>query len=338
MRSEFEHIVVIGASTGGVAALLAISDALPPSFPAPVCIVQHIGGHTSVLPELLRYRGKNHVMHPEDGQRLTNGTLLIAPPDMHLLVDGDRVRLRHGPKENHARPAIDPLFRSAALRWGPKVIGVVLTGQMDDGTAGLKAIKQCGGIAIVQDPATATEPEMPASAVANVEVDHCLPLEEIGPLLVRLVCGARPQPASRAPAPEHVLREVAINEGEGTVENLTPIADPSPLTCPDCGGGLWEMKDRRPLRYRCHTGHAYSALSLAHAQRETAEEALWSSVRALREREMLMRRLASISAATGDVDQAAAGQAKADHLRQQIRQLQDFAERLPPGLETDTTA
>jgi len=336
MRSEFEYIVVIGASAGGVAALLAISEALPRFFPAPVCIVQHIGGNTSVLPELLRYRGANHAIHPEDGQRLTNGTLLVAPPDLHMLVDGDSIRLRHGPKENHSRPAIDPLFRSAALRWGPKVIGVVLTGQMDDGTAGLKAVKQCGGIAIVQDPVSATEPEMPASALANVDVDYCVPLEEIGPLLVQLVGGA--QAPRRAPAPEHVAREVAINEGEANVENLTSIADPSPLTCPDCGGGLWEMKDTRPLRYRCHVGHAYSALSLAHAQRQGAEEALWSSVRALREREMLMRRLASIATATGDVDQAAAGQAKADHLRQQIRQLQEFAEQLPPDVEADTAA
>lgn len=188
------RLVVIGASAGGVRALLEIGAALPRFFAAPVCIVQHIGGHASILPELLRHRGPNPALHAQDGQRLAPGTLYLAPPDRHLLVQGEVLRLRHGPKENHARPSIDPLFRSAALSWGPRVIGVVLTGQMDDGTAGLKAIKDCGGIAVVQDPAGAAEPAMPRSALAHVAVDHCVPLAGIAPLLLRLV-----QPRAASP-------------------------------------------------------------------------------------------------------------------------------------------
>jgi two-component system, chemotaxis family, protein-glutamate methylesterase/glutaminase len=324
MNPSFDHVVVIGASAGGVNALLEISEGLPRFFPAPVCIVQHIGSNRSLLPELLRYRGPNHAMHAQEGQQIAPGTLHVAPPDRHMLLNGDVLHLRHGPKENHARPAIDPLFRSAALHWGPRAIGVILTGQMDDGTAGLKAIKDCGGIAIVQDPDTAAEPSMPRSALGNVEVDHCVPLAEIAPLLVRLAGTAPAQ--HRGPVPEQVVQEVAINQGDATVEKLQSIATPSALTCPECGGGLWEMSDTRPLRYRCHTGHAFSALSLAQAQTDSAEHTLWSSLRALREREMLLRRLASIASATGDTTQAAVGNAHADHLREEARTLQELAE------------
>lgn len=190
MTRSYEPVVVIGASAGGVHALLQIAERLPRFFPAPVCIVQHIGSNPSLLPELLRFRGPNPAMHAEDGQRLTAGTLHVAPPDRHMLLEGDRLRLTHGPKENHARPAIDPLFRSAALSHGPAVVGVVLTGQMDDGTAGLKAVKDCGGTVVVQDPASAEAPEMPRSALRNVAVDHCVALDEIPSLLVRLVQGS----------------------------------------------------------------------------------------------------------------------------------------------------
>jgi two-component system chemotaxis response regulator CheB len=327
MGSSFHHVVVIGASAGGVHALLQISEALPGFFQAPVCIVQHIGSSPSVLPELLRFRGANHAMHAQDGQRLSAGTLLVAPPDRHLLLEGDIVRLRHGPKENHARPAIDPLFRTAALSFGSRAIGVILTGQMDDGAAGLRAVKDCGGIAIVQDPASAAEPEMPRSALANVDVDHCVALAEIAPLLVKLV--GTPAPAPVTPVPESLLREVAINRGDATVENVQKIGTPSNLTCPDCGGSLWEMKDTRPLRYRCHTGHAFSSISLARAQKDAAEEAIWSSMRALREREMLLRRMAAIAEASGDAEQARAGVAEADRVQAQARTLQALAEEMP---------
>ena len=329
MALPFEHVVVIGASAGGVNALLQIAAALPARFPAPVCIAQHIGSGASLLPELLRFRAANHATHAEDGERLVPGTLHIAPPDRHLLLEGETLRLTHGPKENHARPAIDPLFRTAAASFGPRVIGVILTGQMDDGTAGLQAIKECGGIAIVQDPRTALEPSMPRSAVANVDVDHVVALEAIAPLLAELT--ARPVSPRREPVPAHVAEEVAINRGAGTVEKLAKIGMPSPLTCPDCGGGLWEVQNARPLRYRCHVGHAYTALSLQDAQKGASEEALWSAMRALREREMLLRRLAGIAASLGDESQAMAGNAEADRLKAQVRRLRELAEAAPDG-------
>jgi two-component system chemotaxis response regulator CheB len=329
-------VIVIGASAGGVGALLHLSECLPKFFSAPICVVQHVGRQPSLLPELLRARGPNHAMHAEDGQRLMPGTLYVAPPDHHMMIQGNTLRLSRGPKENYARPAIDPLFRTAAVDWGPRAIGVVLTGQMDDGSSGLKSIKECGGIAIVQDPDTAAEPAMPRNALANVQVDYIVRLEELAPLLVQLVG----EPARVAPAsvPEELIREAELNRRGMKMEDLAVIATPSTLTCPDCSGTLWELKDRKPLRYRCHTGHAYSSINLLQAQKETAEHALWSGVRALQEREMLLRRLAGIANATGDRPQAAAGLAEADRLRGRIRMLTEMAETSPTAEEDEPDA
>ena len=311
--------ILIGASSGGVAALLEVTSALPADLQAVVGIVLHVGTQYSILPELLARRGPWRAVHAQHGQALEPGTLYVAPPDQHMLFTRDAVRLNRGPRENHARPAVDPLFRSAALAWRERVIGVVLTGDLDDGTAGLAAIKACGGITIVQDPATAFQPSMPSSALANVEVDHCLPLAEIGLALARLV-GSEPQPQLSEPAPLPA-REQAIFEGDLPMENLAQVGQPSALTCPECGGGLWELKEAKPLRYRCHTGHGYSALSLENAQTEKAEQSLWSSVRALQEREILLRRLANVAEATGDKAQAEVGRQQADQVKARVAQL-----------------
>jgi two-component system, chemotaxis family, protein-glutamate methylesterase/glutaminase len=319
------HLVVIGASAGGIAALLKLAETLPAAFPAPLCIVQHVGANPSLLPELLSNRGPHPAVHARDGQLLTPGVIHIAPPDHHMLVEGRYLRLTRGPRENHTRPAIDPLFRSAALAWGPGVIGVVLTGYMDDGSAGLVAIKDRGGTAIVQDPATAEEPSMPQSALDAADVDFSVPIEEIGPLLSRLV-QQPPSPAQPAPPPpEELVREVAINRGEDLLENLSRIARPASLSCPDCGGALWEVDDERQLRYRCHTGHAFGARTLERAQVQAGEGALRGSVRALQEREILLRRMAAVAQAAGDAAQAEAAQREADRLNAQVRDLRALA-------------
>lgn len=326
MQVSDGFVVAIGASAGGVEALLELGAWLPGRFAAPVCIVQHIGTHASLLPELLRARGRNRAVHPVDGDRLEPGTLYVAPSDHHMVVDGPVVRIHRGPKENHTRPAIDPLFRSVAATWGTRAIGVVLTGHLDDGTVGLKAIKECGGTAVVQDPATAAEPEMPANALRNVQVDHCVSLQEMPRLLQDLVGRAAALPL-RVPA--HIAREFAINQGDRSMDNLAAIAELSPLTCPDCGGGLWEMNDERPLRYRCHTAHAFTAATLEQAQLEGVETTFRSGVRALRERELLLRRLANVAQAAGDTAQAAAGHAQADRVRRRIDELLAAIEEEP---------
>lgn len=259
--------------------MLELVAGLPAGLNAVVGVVLHVGSQHSILPELLSRRAAWPAVHPQHGQTLEPGTIYVAPPDRHMLFKGDMIQLSRGPRENHARPALDPLFRSAALEWRKRVIGVVLTGDQDDGTAGLAAIKACGGIAIVQDPATCFEPRMPASALAHVNVDHCLPLAGIAPTLARLVSVDRAtEPA--APPPEFLL-DHAVFEAERAVMHLAAVSAPSPLTCPDCGGGLWELTGSKPLRYRCRTGHGFSARSLENAQVNVAERALWSSLRAL---------------------------------------------------------
>ena len=318
-----EPCVVIGASAGGVTALLELAAGLPRDLPAVIGVVLHIGAQPSILAELLRSRGALPAVHAHHEQVLRAGTIYVAPPDRHLLFTADRVRLSRGPRENHARPAIDPLFRTAALHWRERTIGVLLSGHLDDGTAGLQAIKDCGGTALVQDPADADEPGMPASALANVAVDHCLPLAAIAGQLVRLV--GQQQAAAVDSPPARLLREQAIFEGRHPMDNLQLVGRPSSLTCPECGGSLWELRDRKPLRYRCHTGHAYTARSLGSAQSESTEQALWSSVRVLREREMLLRRLANVAEATGDQAQAEAGRREADSVQNQREHLTRLA-------------
>lgn len=323
MRSEPPRelqpcVVVIGASAGGVEALLELAAALPARFAAAVLVVQHIGALPSILPALMNSRGPNKALHASNGDIPLPGQILIAPPDHHMLLEADVVRLTRGPKENHARPAIDPLFRSAALNWRQRAVGVILTGHLDDGAAGLAAIKACGGRALVQDPSTALEPSMPLCALASVKVDFCGSVREIAAELVRLAGAAPPAPTSSVP--ESVVREVAINQGDYSMENIETIGSRSELTCPDCGGSLWEMKDG-PLRYRCHTGHAFTALNLGSSQAQGLEYALRSSVRALREREFLLRRVARVSQAQGEKAQAAAGNAQAEGLKRKIEQL-----------------
>ena len=325
------HLVVIGASMGGVEALLELAAALPADFAAPIAVVLHIGSHPSILPELLARAGPLRAVHATSGERLRPGTIYVAPPDHHMVLDDGKVRLSRGPRENHARPAIDPLFRSAALAWGPRAIGVVLTGELDDGTAGLEAIKVCGGTTVVQDPGDAVASSMPASALAHVEIDHCVALSDCASLLIRLASAPAPAVPQGEQAPIALVREQAIFNGEASMDKLTEIAIPSQLTCPECGGSLSELKDSRPLRYRCHTGHGYTAKSLASAQAEQTDHALQASLRALKEREHLLLRLATVAKNIGDAEQARAGQQQAARVHEQAQQLARLMEEEAGG-------
>ncbi|MDM0032186.1 chemotaxis protein CheB [Variovorax sp. J22P271] len=325
------YVVAIGASTGGVSALQELAAKLPPNFPAIMLVVQHIGIHRSVLPELLQGRGPNPAVHATHGLRPVPGTIYVAPPDRHLSLDGDRLSLRCGPKENHTRPAIDPLFRSVALHCRERAIGVLLTGQLDDGAAGLCAIKQCGGRTIVQDPQTALEPGMPMNALLQAEIDFCLALEDIPAALVAMVSAAPPSAPDAGEIPEDVEREVRINQGTDTLDPLLQVGQPSGLTCPDCGGALFEIEGGRPLRFRCHTGHAYSPRNLQYAQREVVEAALWSGARALQEKALLLRRLATVARSSGQTAEAEAGEKRGAAIEQQARELARMIESDPAG-------
>jgi two-component system chemotaxis response regulator CheB len=289
-------IVVVGTSAGGMAALRQIVAGLPASFPGSLFVVMHLPADTlGSLPDFLNKAGPLPAADARDGEAIEPGRIYVAPQDRHLLLsDGALVRLGRGPKENRFRPAIDPLFRSAALCFGPRVVGVVLTGNLDDGTAGLAAIKRAGGIAIVQDPAEAEAPSMPRSALRHVAVDHCLRLAEIAPMLVGLATGsAAPGGKPRRGAVPKEL-EIETEIAAGTVDSsprILELGEPSIFTCPECHGSLVRLRDRVPERFRCHTGHAYTAEGLDAALAETVENSLWSGVRALQEHAMLLNHL-----------------------------------------------
>jgi two-component system chemotaxis response regulator CheB len=294
---EHHRVIVMGASAGGVRALLRLAPQLNPNFGAPILLVVHIGRNRSHLPELLTAKGPNPAVFARSGMIPQPGTIYVAPSDEHLLLEKGALRVFHGPKVHHARPAIDPLFRSAAIDVGARAIGVILTGMLDDGSAGLHAIKACGGIAVVQDPADAAEPSMPKSALAATSVDHVARLDDMADLLNSLAEPSGTPISSRAPG--WLLTEHAVTLGKAGLQELKTIGTPSAMTCPDCGGGLFELKEGRPPRFLCHTGHAFSLVSLASAQEQVADEALWSALRALQEKEALLRRMAEESDLAG---------------------------------------
>ena len=287
--------IVVGASAGGVQALTKLVAGLPADLPAAVFIVLHIpADSTGLLPTILARESKLPVAHAVDGEEIAPGRIYIAPPDLHLLIERRRLRLVRGPTENLHRPSIDALFRSAARWAGPRSIGVVLTGARDDGTVGMSAINQRGGITVVQDPHEALFPSMPMSVIREIKVDYSVPLSEIAPLLEKL-SRTTAEEEGRYPVPENVEIETQIAQqemdGDELIASVEKLGKVSRLTCPDCHGALWEISDVDILRYRCHVGHAYSADSLSDGQSQMLEVALWSAVRALEEQMMLARRI-----------------------------------------------
>ena len=286
-------MIVVGASAGGVEALIRLVGALPADLSTAIFLVLHIPAQSpSLLPEILNRAGQLHAIHPVDGQAIQYRQIYIAPPDHHLLVEEGIVRIVRGPKENRHRPAIDPLFRSAARTYGTRVVGVILTGSMDDGTAGLLAIKRRGGKTIVQDPQDALFSSMPQSAIAHVEVDHVVPLSDMGPLLAQMAHDEAAEQGS-FPIPEVMEMETKLAAmGVRDGQNGESVGTPSVFSCPECGGVLWEVYDGNLLRFRCRVGHAYSVDSVLAGQTEAVEEALWKALKTLEESASLSRRLA----------------------------------------------
>lgn len=257
-------------------------------------LVLHVPTHaTSVLPRILNRAKTLLASHPQNNEEIVTGRIYVAPPDYHLLVKPGYVTLVRGPRENNHRPAIDPLFRSAARAYGGQVIGVLLTGVLDDGTAGLQAVKMRGGTAIVQSPEDAVYPGMPRSAIENVnDVDYILPLSEIPQVLIELV--NTPVEAKEENPVSHQM-EIETDLADMDMESLNNndrAGKPSTFGCPDCGGTLWELEQENLLRFRCRIGHAYSLESLLAKQSDALEDALWFALRALEEKASLSKRMA----------------------------------------------
>jgi two-component system chemotaxis response regulator CheB len=294
--STGHDIIVIGASAGGVEALTTIVSGLPADLPAAVFVVLHISPNsTSVLPQLITRAGALPATHARSGEPIRRGCIYVAPPDQHMLLADGHILLSRGPRENLSRPSVDPLFRSAAQVYGARVVGVILTGALDDGTSGLLAVKRAGGIAIVQDPNEALFPSMPSSAMRYVAVDASLPLGEIAPALTQYVSEAvaadgGSNMSDRAEDAAETDQIVEMDVEEMTHDERT--GQLAPYACPECGGTLWEIRDDKLIRFRCRIGHAFSVESLLAAQTEQLEGALWAALRALEEKASLSGRLA----------------------------------------------
>lgn len=329
--------VVVGASAGGVEALTALVAALPAGLPAAVAVALHVGaGSANLLPRILSRAGPLPAVLAEDGMPMQAGQIAVAPADRHLLVQDGRYHVTHGARESRHRPAIDPLFRSAARSYGDGVIGVLLSGADDDGSEGLLMIKAHAGIAIVQKPETALFDRMPCSALAQVAVDYVLPPAEIAARVARLVenvddrqrgdRGAAAMSGETDPEADLARVEQEISEWE----RGEPITSSSGFTCPLCGGGIWYAPEGKLERFRCHTGHAFSAESFVEEQGELLESTLWNAVRALSERSALLRRMAAPPASL-PTEAASRYEENAAELDQGVALLRELLQRTDVG-------
>lgn len=318
-------VIVIGASAGGVEAISRIVADLPRDIRASIFVVLHISRGRSMLPEILTRAGRLPAGHPADGEPLQYGRIYVGPPDHHLVILDGSVRIVHTASENGVRPAVDPLFRSAARAYGSRVIGVILTGTLDDGTAGIAAVKEAGGITIAQDPEEAFSPGMPRSAIASGMVDHILALRDIPVLLTALVeedalpFRLPPGPHVRAMEPDLADVPLAVAPGDRP-------GRPSVFSCPECHGTLWEVEENGLLRFRCRVGHVYSPDSMMAAQTDEVDRALWVALRTLEERAALAHKLAERGRAREQhwVDKAFThraheAEAEANHIRTLLR-------------------
>jgi two-component system chemotaxis response regulator CheB len=320
--------VAIGASAGGFDALMQLAAALPLDFPASILVTLHLSNQfRSSLDELLTRAGRLQATFARDGDRLQHGRIYIAPPDRHLLLEGDRVALGVGPRENNSRPAIDPMLRSAAICCCGRTIGVVLTGTLGDGASGLWAVNQCGGITVVQDPRSAAYPEMPQTALQLVRPDHVVDLQSIPELLDQLV--RQPVGESRT-APPGIRFEVEVARGEKgyAMKEMDQIGRRSVLSCPECQGVMWEIDEGGSVRYRCHVGHTYAAELLNLALDEGLRRALASAQRALEERIALAGRLHSQAERSGHRRLVSTWSARIREYEQEMIVIRDAIRRM----------
>lgn len=325
LEAGTRNVVVIGTSAGGVQALVALFESLPANLPAAFLVVLHIPAHEpSVLHEILGRATAMRVVAAQDGARIEPGTVYVAIADRHLMLTPEGIRLTRGPKECRARPAVDVLFRSAAVSYGARVIGVILSGALDDGTAGLWAIKDRGGLAFVQDPGEAMLSSMPNSAIAHVHIDQVGSVAVLAQALSQAV--GRPIDGPPAPAgkPRHIIENVISINGNGLEAGVMGLGKVSQFTCPDCHGVLVQIEEGSIVRFRCHTGHAFSMKSLICEVNAAIDSGLWDTLRAVEERIFLLRQLAAQALAVGASDEAADYVRQADVTEKRLQPLREL--------------
>ena len=291
---EKRDIIVIGVSAGGYNAIREMVARLPADLQASIFIVWHIAPEVrGILPEVLNRQNTLPATHAVDFEPVKRGHIYVAPPDHHMLVEKNRIRVTRGPKENRFRPAIDPLFRSAAFSYRTRVIGIVLSGALDDGTAGLWTVKHYGGLAIVQDPLDAEVASMPENALKAVNVDFVVPVSDIAGLISQLV-GEPVEPGheENGTGTRRLKAEINIAMEDNPLNaHVVQLGELTPYTCPECHGVLTAFSEGGRVRFRCHTGHAFSGDSLLAAITETIEEGLWNAIRNMQESVMLLNHM-----------------------------------------------
>lgn len=328
-----QRCIVIGASAGGYEVVIEIVSQLPEDLPAPVFVVMHIPAyHPSQLPDILSNAGPLPAIHPDDGAKIEDSHVYVAPPDHHLLVDDGHIAVKKGPKENGFRPSIDALFRSAAYSYGPKTIGVVLSGALHDGASGLWSIKRLGGIAIVQDPYEAEYPSMPRSALEYVDADYKVRASDISPLLISLVREMAAEEKTAAGSvergvEERIAKEVQIAAGTNiSPQGILELGELSPFACPECHGALVRILEDKLVRFRCHTGHGYTEDALLQAIMQSAGEKLWQVTRGLQEGQMLLEHIGHHMQEAGESARAKKALAKAHELGKRATEFAKLAQ------------
>ena len=329
MTSESGHtqpdfVVVVGSSAGGLTALTELVSQLKGGMNAAIFIVMHLS--RKGIGDFLVHRLQQYTALPCEiathNRPIKNGHVYIAPPNQHLLLKENRMIIGKGPEENRWRPSIDVLFRSAAVAYRDHAIGIILTGLLDDGTAGMLAIKKCGGICVVQDPNEAEYPEMPLSVLSHIEADHCISLSEMGFTLQELTKNGLPK---KIEIPEDIAKEAMIAERTATgIDVLNGIGPQTVYACPDCGGAMWTLAQEGITRYRCHIGHAYSENDLVVKQASTLEATLWVALRMMEDRKNLLNKLANSSETRGAISMATAHKEKANALQEHIDKLKEI--------------
>jgi two-component system chemotaxis response regulator CheB len=321
----FHDIIVIGASAGGVEVLSQLVRGLPKGLPAALFVVCHFpSGSRSILPDILSRSGPLLAVHARDGDPIYPSHIFVAPPDHHLLIEEGTIKISHGPRESGHRPAIDPLFRSAARVYGSRVIGVVLSGALHDGVAGLLAVRGAGGVAVVQDPRDALIAALPLNASEIAGADYLVSAADLPTLLIDLV--QRPAPAKGDTSmtdPIDKLPEVVARDAEAQKHGEKRGAL-SVFTCPECGGSLWQTDDNEVVRFRCHVGHAYHGEALLAEQSEILEAALWTAIRTFKDKAVLSRQLANMDRERGNHEAARRFDEQAEQAERYSASIQQY--------------
>jgi two-component system, chemotaxis family, protein-glutamate methylesterase/glutaminase len=328
MTKKPDHVVVIGASAGGLTALSELVSQFDQSWNAAYFVVLHLsrrGIGDFLLHRLQQFTGLKCVL-ADDDIPIEQGKVYIAMPNRHLIIKEDRIKLGRGPEENRWRPSIDVLFRSAATAYKSRVTGIILTGLLDDGASGMWAVKRTGGTTVVQDPNEAEYPDMPLAVLNKMDVEYCVPISEMGRIISHTIAS---KPFIDIPVPDDVQNEADMAERVATgMEFNSAAGERSPYTCPDCGGMLVVINDGKIVKYRCHTGHSYTEKDLVIGQSESIEATLWVALRMMEERKNLLKRLEDQSRERGFLRFASDHKIKWEELQAHIEKMKEILFRI----------